>query len=129
MGKNTNQGGIKYILVSEKTKTTATTAEGGNRPDNEAKEEQEQQLRLTPIYNPEEVERFILERNQRHFSQAQGTPFTTEPLLELFGHNGTTAEANQLLNGEIDTSSIETTDAVKLILEALSTSQGRITTG
>ena len=39
------------------------------------------------------------ERNQRHFAQAQGTPFTIPPLLDLFHHDGLTQTADNVLGG------------------------------
>ena len=104
MGKE-SQGGIKFILV----------------PGEETKEDSNKDYEtLIPIFQPEEIERKILQRNKRHFSQAQGTPFTVSPLSDIFGYDGVTEEANSLLNGKLDISTIETSEAAQSILEALS---------
>ena len=49
------------------------------------------------FYDVELVEKIIQARNQTHFGQAQGTPFTKSPLSTMLGWGGTTPEAKELL--------------------------------
>jgi hypothetical protein len=41
------------------------------------------------IYDPEEIEDCILQRNIKHFGQAQGSPFTQPMITEQIGYTGT----------------------------------------
>jgi hypothetical protein len=56
----------------------------------------------------------LLDRNISHFSQAHITPFTTQPILQLFGHNGCTQAAIDAINGKIP---INITKHSKLLLQ------------
>jgi hypothetical protein len=51
------------------------------------------------ITDPTEMVNRILQRNQRHFSQATGTPFTTEHLTDLLGTCGETQDGINLVKG------------------------------
>lgn len=51
------------------------------------------------ITNPNEIEYYLLLRNRIHFGQAQGTPFTINPLRELIDWTATTDESEAILNG------------------------------
>ena len=48
---------------------------------------------------PEEVEYYLLLRNRLHFGQAEGTPFTIEPLRQDIDWTASTQAAEQLLHG------------------------------
>ena len=91
-GKNT--GALSYLLVDE---------EGDIRT----------------VHDQATINDLLLERNAKHFSQADGTPFTIEPLTALFGRFGTNDNSEKLLDGELDISTITTTEAVKTILRNL----------
>ena len=52
----------------------------------------------TTIDDPSEIFERILHRDQRHYSQAQGTPFTQQPLYSFTGIAGDTPSAQQFLN-------------------------------
>ena len=56
------------------------------------------------VTDSEELVALLLERNADHLRQSatDGTPFTTQPLLELFGLYGTTDAADRILRGEFD---------------------------
>ena len=56
---------------------------------------------------PEEIEKLVLERNQRHFGQAEGTPFTQNPLSMDVKYNGSGLQAEAILEGTYDTTSLE----------------------
>jgi hypothetical protein len=66
-----------------------------------------------------QMETSIISRNIMHFSQADGSPFTKEPLTDLFGRYGVNLESELLLDGELDIESVEVTEPVKKILRRL----------
>jgi hypothetical protein len=51
----------------------------------------------------QELDPVLLTRNINHFRQAHGTPFTTQPILEIFGNDGCTDAAMAAINGDIPT--------------------------
>jgi hypothetical protein len=56
------------------------------------------------IHNPVEVESQLIQRNIKHFGQAQGSPFTNENLTQHLGYDGVTQTANTIITGgNIDT--------------------------
>ena len=61
------------------------------------------------------TERDALLPKQLHFGQAQGTPFTVEPLSVMFNWSANTATAEQVLQGEF--SSDELTELQDLLLQ------------
>jgi hypothetical protein len=48
---------------------------------------------------PTEIVEQLQHRNQQHFSQAKGTPFTIDPLWSDLGFNGDTSEGDDILSG------------------------------
>jgi hypothetical protein len=74
------QGGITHVLVPEKI---------------------DGEEFLHRIYEKSKVDTTLLHRNITHFSQAEGTPFTTSPLLDILGDDGCTPAALQILEGQI----------------------------
>lgn len=54
------------------------------------------------ITNPAEVEFYIRLRNKNHFGQAQGTPFTIEPLQDNLNWEATTNLSNEILQNGYD---------------------------
>jgi hypothetical protein len=53
------------------------------------------------INDKQEIDEVLLHRNIDHFQQAQGTPFTISPLLDIIGHDGCSKEALEILEGNI----------------------------
>lgn len=53
------------------------------------------------IVEPLEIERYILQRNKIHFSQARYTPLATTAVSELLGFGGTRSVADRLLKGSV----------------------------
>ena len=53
---------------------------------------------------PEEIELFLLKRNQLNFGQSEheSTPFTTETMQQKFDWNTSTEEAEKILKGTYD---------------------------
>jgi hypothetical protein len=71
------------------------------------------------IDTAEEMNRALVERNIKHFSQADGTPFTREELQTILGRYATSIDSERILRGIYDIDSIDTTDATKCILKSL----------
>jgi exonuclease III len=69
------------------------------------------------VVDPLEVERFILERNRKHFSQARDTPLATATITNLIGFGGTTSVADKLLKGTETIRTITTNPSGRAILE------------
>ena len=69
---------------------------------------------------PSEVLDHLQRRNRKHFGQAQGSPFTIDPLTEQFGYSGLTATANQVLDGTYIPAD-GTDESVQAILSHIST--------
>ena len=63
---------------------------------------------------PTEVLRHLRIRNRKHFGQAQGSPFTTSPLVEGLGYCGDGPSAEQLLNGTYGTADMDSNVALLL---------------
>jgi hypothetical protein len=51
------------------------------------------------ITDKAEMEKKLIEQFQKHYSQADGTPFTQSPLMDILGPYGTTEEATWLFDG------------------------------
>jgi hypothetical protein len=51
----------------------------------------------------QELDPVLLTLNIIHFCQAHGTPFTIQPILEIFGKDGCTDAAMAAINGDIPT--------------------------
>ena len=54
---------------------------------------------METISDPARVEELLLERNKKHFKQAEGTPFTTQALNQLFGTDEDSTTTEDLVNG------------------------------
>ena len=66
---------------------------------------------------PNEIERLLLERNRYHFSQAHGTPFTTQPLQADIGFKADGMAVEMILNGNYRLPNIS--EATALLLQHL----------
>jgi hypothetical protein len=67
------------------------------------------------VDTPKEMLYYLMKRNQLHFGQAQGTPFTIEPMSVMFNWSANTATAEQVLRGNF--SSSELTHLQQLLLQ------------
>ena len=56
---------------------------------------------------PDDILSNLSTRNQQHFGQAHGTPFTVPPLSTYLGFGGHTWEGEEILQGEFDTAGYE----------------------
>ena len=69
--------------------------------------------------DPSLMTELLIARNQKHFSQADSSPFATTPLTEYFGPNGTNEQSRQVLEGLFPIGAIETTPSTKSFLRRL----------
>jgi hypothetical protein len=78
---------------------------------------------------PSEIEYYIMERNRRHFGQAQGTPFTQAPLTDLLNWHADTETAELILQGTCTNDELD--DVTQLLLKhcAATTKLDTITNG
>ena len=71
----------------------------------------------TTITIPQDIERLLLARNQHHFGQSEGTPFTKEPLKADIGYKADGCAVDLVLEGQI---TYETThNATNLLIKHL----------
>jgi hypothetical protein len=56
---------------------------------------------LHRIYDKSQIDHTLLHRNIQHFSQADKTPFTKSPLLDILGEDGCTEAAFRILDGQV----------------------------
>ena len=80
------------------------------------------------------MEQVPVERKYHHLNQAQGTPFTIEPLLLLIGNDSFTSFSQTLLNGKADMESLKMIPTItkylynlKQIKEVISTETNKFT--
>ena len=73
----------------------------------------------TPIFDEELIQDKLLKRNKKHFAQAEGTPFADEERMELLGQDGTSPQAQHVLNGGDLPNTQQMGRAVKAILKSL----------
>jgi hypothetical protein len=72
------------------------------------------------IFHRDEINKLLIERFTIHFSQADGTPFTKEPLLSMFGTTGTNDKSKELLEGKVEVDNIpEIASATRVLLKKL----------
>jgi hypothetical protein len=69
---------------------------------------------------PDEIELYLMARNQRHFGQAEGTAFTCAPLAELLSWEGDTHAADLILRGEYTNDELD--DVTQLLLKIVNQS-------
>lgn len=95
MGKN-NHGGVSHVLVEKASGEWEAVTE------------------------KDRINELLIDRNREHFSQADGTPFTIQPLRDLFGKYGTNEASDLLIKGELDVDSIEgISEATRSILKKM----------
>ena len=67
--------------------------------------------------NPDEITRYLLARNQKHFVQAASTPFTISPLNTAIDFRTSTETCDAILEGEYTNTKLE--DLTSLVLKHL----------
>jgi hypothetical protein len=55
--------------------------------------------KMTTLSDPTKVENAIIDRNIKHFGQAEGTAFTTRDLIMIFGIDGDSQATDNLIQG------------------------------
>ena len=111
--KLTKNSGLKYIDVTRNTPKDWNTI-----PKRIPKDQ------LKRVNNIEEIEKIIIERNRQHLNQAEGTPFTQEPLLSIMGNDACTEASDKLLTGSFNYETIQTTLLQKQYLKDLRKHKG-----
>eukprot|EP00957_Ditylum_brightwellii_P200662 15297242-Ditylum_brightwellii.AAC.1 len=72
------------------------------------------------IVEKEDLDRSLARHHIKRFGQAQGTPFTTAPLTEIFGEALETEATKQFVNNNLDPNSINSIDETTLkVLQGL----------
>jgi len=70
----------------------------------------------TTIMEPDEMNETLLEYSRLHFSKAQGSPFTVEPLSNLLQYDGLTVFGNQILKGRSTLDNVNLQPPTKALL-------------
>ena len=81
----------------------------------DAKQWDEEKKRFRSVTLPAEIEFYLMQRNKRHFSQAEGTPFTRPPLSDCLNWEASTSTAELILNGNF--SNKELHDVAQLLIK------------
>lgn len=79
------RSGLSYVLLPDKDNNDEPTDNADNA------------VTWRTETDPQIVLDKIMERNITHFGQADGTPFTTDPLVQVLGYDGMTFQGTQLL--------------------------------
>jgi len=72
-----------------------------------------------PSMTPPQLKRLVLKQHQTHFSQANGTTFTIDPLQSLINDKCTSPFAQQVLQGTVDIDSQPIDIHTKMLLKHL----------
>ena len=110
---NTKQARIMYRMqTQESRKGTYSTIKLYTKPDQDRSlatlevpvdpdaDPTAEETEWRRITDPKELDDALLQRNIKHFSQAQGTPFTEGELKQRLGHDGMTPTGDDILNGK-----------------------------
>jgi hypothetical protein len=84
----------------------------GNWTDTKAWDKAKQPFREVNL--PSELEYFLIQRNRRHFRQAQGTTFTKPPFSTSLNWQADTNAADLILEGDYDTTDLDDVTALLL---------------
>ena len=76
-------------------------------------------LQFKTIDNPILIDQLIADRNANHLNQADGTPFTVEPLSSLIGKDTFTTFSQELLDGTADLSKLQLSPTIQLYMKNL----------
>ena len=67
------------------------------------------------VDTPKEIKKYLTERNQKHFGQAQGTPWTVPPLAEQVNFEASTQTSDLILEGDYTSSELD--DITQLLIQ------------
>jgi len=73
------------------------------------------------IYNPHKIKRLVLQQHHKHFSQANGTTFTINPLCNLINDECTSEYTQQILAGTANIDDLQVNKYTKALLNHLTT--------
>jgi len=73
------------------------------------------------VYDPQEIEQLVLQQHRKHFSQADGTIFTVEPLRTLINDECTSEYAQKVLDGTANIEDLPVDEYTKTLLLHLKT--------
>ena len=76
-------------------------------------------LQFKTIDDPIIIDKLIADRNAHHLNQADGTPFTIEPLLSLIGKDTFTTFSQELLEGKANLTQLYLSPTTQLYMEKL----------
>ncbi len=65
------------------------------------------------------IEAELIKHAQKHFAQADKTPFTISPLDNLIGKHGTSQKAMDIMDGLVDIDSLSALDATRKVLQQM----------
>ena len=71
------------------------------------------------ITDPDDMNKTIIAHNREHFSQADGAPFTIEPLKSLLGSCATNGYAHMIIDGTLDIEQLGLSEATEAIIQQL----------
>ena len=121
IGKNNVERAINCILKAEAQKAMFSRLRRILKCKNRGALSHVQQVtdnkgNIRNVYDQKEINDLLIEWNAKHFSQADGTPFTIPPISTMCGRFVTKECSNRILDCEaID--NVATTDAVRALLE------------
>ena len=102
--KNNTKQGLTHLLVPK------------NMEPDDYPYQPEEVTEWTVIQDEADIGRYLRARNIKHFGQAQGTPFTEEPLKSAIRPTADTPMVDQILKGEIPASLAELDEMTKIFL-------------
>ena len=71
------------------------------------------------VYKPPKIEKLVLAQHKKHFSQAHGSDFTTEPLRSLINDECTSKFATEILAGTATINDLPIQETTKTLLHHL----------
>ena len=110
---------IKYLTVTS-TRTNLKKIDiptDSSVPWNKIKENKN--LQFKTIDDPILIDQLIADRNAHHLNQADGTPFTIEPLISLIGKDTFTTFSKELLEGKANLDQLNLSPTTRLYMENL----------
>jgi hypothetical protein len=103
------------IALGKYNSSSFTTIDVPNPPDNDGI------IRWSTLSYPQTIEEALIQRNIKHFGQAQYSPFASDPLATELGYEGTNGASMNVLNGKLPSSYLQCDETTQLIIDKLST--------
>jgi hypothetical protein len=105
-------GGLRNIEILDTWTSPSEAGKAGDWCDAKTHDKQNNNFRNLTI--PNEIEYYLMERNRRHFGQAQGTPLIQAPLAELINRQADTETAKLIFEGNYNHKELD--DVSQLLL-------------